>query len=79
MDQIVIPWKATKDGLPAKPGKANYEHVYCLVITKAGRIKILAWNCEENCWDDEQGDDYACEPEGVTHYVILSELSTPQS
>jgi hypothetical protein len=77
MEQVQMPWKATKDGLPEKPGKQNYEQVPCLVIASGG-IEILTWNCEHECWDDEEGDDYVCEPLTVKYYIPLSQLSTPK-
>lgn len=79
MEQVQIPWKSTKDGLPEKPGKEAYEQVQCLVITMFDHLTILTWNCEHGCWDDEDGDDYACDPMDVKYYIPISHLSTPQS
>lgn len=77
MAPIQLPWKATRNGLPEKPGKQNYEHVPCLVILDQG-FRILCWNCEHGCWDDEDGDDYMCDATEVDYYVPLIELSKPQ-
>lgn len=77
-NKVLIPWKSTEiDGLPPKPGVKNYEQIPCLVI-RNGDYQILVWNCEHNCWDDESGDDYECDPLDVDHYIPLSELSNPQ-
>jgi hypothetical protein len=69
-------WISPKDKLPGKPGISTYEHVPCLVKYK-GCITILSWNCEENCWDTEDGDDYKCDPEGVDWYMPLSSIPEP--
>jgi Protein of unknown function (DUF551) len=65
-------WISTKDRLPEKPGKLSYEHVWCLVYYK-GDVRILAWNCEHLCWDQEDGDDYQCDPTAPTHWQPLPE------
>lgn len=62
------------DGLPEKPGLKSYEQIPCLVKLN-GDFAILVWNCEHNCWDDEDGDDYECDPLAVTCYVPLSEVA----
>jgi hypothetical protein len=78
MEQVQIPWKSTKDdGLPKKPGVESYEQVQCLVITNFGTMCILTWNCEHNCWDDEDGDDYAGDPDSVRYYIPLSQIRKP--
>lgn len=63
-------WIKTSDRLPAKPGVSRYEHVHCLVYYKR-EVRILAWNCEHLCWDDESGDDYLCKPTDPTHWMPL--------
>lgn len=63
-------WISTKDRLPEKSGKYNYEHVVCLVV-RDRYVTILSWNCEENCWDNESGDDYECDVLDVTHWQPL--------
>lgn len=78
MEQVQIPWKAIKDGLPEKPGLEQYEQVVCLVITMFDHFTILTWNCEHGCWDDEDGDDYACDALDVKYYIPISQLSKPQ-
>lgn len=77
MEPIHLPWKATKDGVPEKSGKLNYEQIPCLVIHD-GCITVLCWNCEDECWDDEEGDDYECDADEVDYYIPLSDINTPQ-
>lgn len=61
-------WIATKDKLhPDKPGLYKYEQIRCLVIFR-GRPRILMWNCEHLCWDDEEGDDFFCNAADVTYW-----------
>ena len=71
MEQVQIPWKATKDGLPKK--SEQY-----LVISNFGTTCILTWNCDYGCWDDEDGDDYEGDADSVKYYIPLSQLSKPQ-
>lgn len=61
-------WVSTKDRLPAKPGKASYEHVDCLVVYK-GEVEQLMWNCEHLVWDDRSGDDFYCNPGDVDYWM----------
>lgn len=77
MNEVILPWKATKEGLPEKSGKLNYEQIPCLVISKDVGITMLVWNCEHECWDDESGDDYECDALSVSYYLPLSEIQIP--
>lgn len=43
--------------MPEKPSLKKYEHVPCLTSDNRGHVRILMWNCEHECWDDEDGDD----------------------
>ena len=70
-------WKSpAKDGLPPKPGKLPYEQIPCLAIRK-GEMHLLMWNCEHNCWDEQDGDDYMFDPLDVDYYIPLTEIPTP--
>ena len=67
-------WYSTKDKPhPQKPGLQHYETIPCLVVFK-GRVRILQWNCEHMCWDDEDGDDWFCNADAVTHWMALPDL-----
>lgn len=65
-------WIKTIDRLPTKPGKSSYEHVDCLIFYR-GQILQRPWNCEHLCWDDEDYDDYFCDPLAPTHWRELPE------
>ena len=58
---------------PAKPGKKRYEQVPCLVLHQ-GEILIRQWNCEHLVWDREDGDDFFCQTNEVTHWMPLPAL-----
>ena len=66
-------WTKTAYKLPVKPGIKAYEQVPCLVRID-GHIEILVWNCEHECWDDRDGDDYYCDPLTVDCYIPISEI-----
>lgn len=76
MDKAKLPWVATGDRLPEKPGHRPYEHVECLVLHN-GRLRILPWNCEHLCWDDEHGDDFLLHPKEPSHWIAVSALLLP--
>lgn len=67
-------WISTQDKLhPDKPGLKPYEQVPCLVVYKR-EVFIRLWNCEHFVWDDEDGDDYFCSAEEITHWMLLPGL-----
>ena len=55
---------------PDKPGLARYEQIPCLVVYH-GEICIRQWNCEHLVWDEEDGDDFCCKADEVTHWMPL--------
>ena len=55
---------------PDKPGLARYEQIPCLVVYH-GEICIRQWNCEHLVWDREDGDDFCCRADEVTHWMPL--------
>lgn len=65
-------WIKTSDRLPEKTGNVSYEQIPCLVVYK-GYVEILLWNCQDLCWDGNDGDDYECDPLDVTHWMPLPE------
>jgi len=76
--QPISPWISIKDKLhPDKPGMRRYEHVACLVVRKR-EILIRQWNCEHLVWDSEDGDDFFCKAEDITHWMPLSNLPLPE-
>lgn len=75
MEQVELPWREPRDGMPEKTGNYVYERVECLVIKTHGKMEILFWNCEVECWDNE--DDYECDKEQVSFFIPTSELKMP--
>jgi hypothetical protein len=64
-------WISTKQkSHPDKPGLRDYEQIPCLVVYQ-GEVIILQWNCEHLCWDREDGDDFFCGIQDVTHWMLL--------
>lgn len=61
-------WTKTTDALPEKPGKESYEHVDCWVVID-GRLEELPWNCEHECWDNSDYDDFAYEKHRPSHWM----------
>lgn len=56
-------WKKTIEELPSvnKPYLCYYEGEYIIRI----------WNPYDNCWDDEEGDDYYCDPEQIEAWTEI--------
>lgn len=68
----MMEWISTKDKLhPDKPGIRDYEQVECLVIPKGGCLQMMCWNCEDEVWDDSQGDDTMCEADQIEWWMII--------
>jgi hypothetical protein len=66
-------WRETKIELPPRQLTVKYSQVPCLVIHNS-EIKILAFNHEHLCWDDEHYDDYYCDIKDVSHWMPLPSL-----
>ena len=67
-------WIATTDKPhPDKPGLRRYEQIPCLIV-KNREILLRQWNCEHLVWDGEDGDDFYCKAEDVTHWMPLPGL-----
>lgn len=66
-------WIKTDGTLPPpKPGLQRYEQIPCVVYKKGDNWpRILVWNCEHLCWDDEDGDDFNCSWNDVDVYFII--------
>lgn len=77
-----VEWNEFPASKPKKPGKSRYEHVHCLVVvtktTPKGvqwqEIKHLAWNCEHEVWDGDDGDDISPDHNFVTHWMEFPRL-----
>ena len=77
-------WISVKERLPERVPGAEYSQVQCIVNKEykwvrgqsAGvyyQIQILVFNHEHECWDTEDGDDYDCDINQVTHWMPLPE------
>ena len=71
-------WHYVKDGdLPLPKGKyehQNYPQIPCLVEFVHFDYGVRYWNVKEQCWDDEECDDYCCETEQVKRWCYLDDL-----
>lgn len=81
---LVTGWISTSDKLPPRNENKNYSQVPCLCNKRyewkrnerSGvyyQIQILQFNHEHECWDNEDGDDYNCDINTVTHWMLLPE------
>lgn len=64
-------WTTDKNKL--KKTEKGFQQIQCLVMRK-GLIKLLFWNCDHECWDNSEGDDYECDFEAVQAFIPVSEL-----
>ena len=62
-------WKKSTQELPNESG--SYFVFY------DNTVRILVWNENHECWDDDSGDDYFCDPTDVTHWMELIWPSAP--
>lgn len=58
------PWISVKDRLP--------EDEECVYVIP--QCKLLCWNEYHNVWDDEDGDDYYCDKDAVSHWMPIPEF-----
>ena len=77
-----LDWNETNKVLPECEENNS---VACLVIktydwvradTKGShaQTEILLFNKYHNCWDNQDGDDYNCDIDKVTHWIYLPTL-----
>lgn len=71
-------WHYTeKDEYPEVSGEylnQNYPQIPCLVVGK-GFIGVRYWNPTDECWDDEEADDYFCSKESIKRWMYLDPLT----
>jgi len=65
-------WISVKDRLPDRKPNKRHSHL-CLVVFH-GEAKILAYNHEHLCWDQEDLDDYFCDTADVEYWQPLPKL-----
>lgn len=67
---------ADKNDYPEVFGQYENEHypqIPCLV-EDIGFFGIRYWNVTEQCWDDEDADDYFCSKESIVRWRYLDSL-----
>lgn len=73
----------TKDEVPQPIGDyANeiYPQIPCLVkgqLSTGYGYGVRYWNVTEQCWDDEECDDYECDKDKIEEWAYLDDL-TPE-
>lgn len=73
-------WHKTKDEVPQAHGKYEKEHypqIPCLVYGKLSTgtgYGVRYWNVTEQCWDDEECDDYECSKDAIDEWAYLDDL-----
>ena len=74
-------WHYPKMGeYPIKYGKymqENYPQIPCLILYN-GMYGVRFWNCTEECWDDEECDDFFCDKEAVEKWLYIDALDSLQ-
>ena len=54
----------------------SYPQIPCLVFMEKPRgYGVRFWNVTEECWDDEECDDYYCDKDNVSEWAYLDELA----
>jgi hypothetical protein len=71
-DQFKPVWIKPSERLPDRVPNKSYSQVPCLV-KKNNEVMILVFNHEHLCWDNEDGDDYNCDINAVTGWILLPE------
>lgn len=68
-------WHYTEnDDYPVVFGKYE-KHVYPQIPWLVdGPFGVRYWNVKEQCWDDEDGDDYFCDKNQITRWRYLDAL-----
>lgn len=54
-----------------------YPQIPCLVFHR-GRYGVRFWNCIEECWDEEDGDDFFCSKDSVEEWMYIDALEQKQ-
>lgn len=73
-------WHKTKDEVPQAHGEYKNEHypqIPCLVYGKLSTgtgYGVRYWNVTEQCWYDEECDDYECSKDAIEEWAYLDDL-----
>lgn len=65
---MVIEWKYTEDNNVIEDG------LY-LCQCKSHFNYFLNWNSVDNCWDDQEGDDFECSYEDMERYISVKTIT----
>lgn len=63
---------------PKRPGISSYEYVDCWIV-KDGKVIERPWNCEHECFDDQEYDDWFCNMEDVTAWMPIVKPAPPEA
>lgn len=63
---------------PVKPGISSYEYVDCWIV-KDGKVIARPWNCEHECFDDQEYDDWFCDIEDVSAWMPIVNPAPPEA
>ena len=73
-------WHKTKDEVPQAHEEYENEHypqIPCLVYGELSTgigYGVRYWNVTEQCWDDEECDDYECSKDAIEEWAYLDDL-----
>ena len=51
----------------------HYQQIPCLV-EYVGFFGIRYWNVNQECWDDEEADDYFCDKDSIIRWKYLDAI-----
>ena len=51
----------------------HYQQIPCLV-EYVGFFGIRYWNATQECWDDEEADDYFCDKDSIIRWKYLDAI-----
>lgn len=81
MKYIDAKWHYPQNGeYPVIYGEYEHKHypqIPCLVFYH-GMYGVRFWNCTEECWDDEECDDFYCSKEEVEKWMYIDSLQQEQ-
>ena len=67
-------WHYTEnDDYPVVFGKYE-EYAYPQIPCLVDYFGVRYWNVKEQCWDDEEADDYFCDKNQITRWRYLDAL-----
>ena len=73
-------WHKTKDEVPQAHGEYENEHYPQIPCLGYGKLStgtgygVRYWNVTEQCWDDEECDDYECSKDAIDEWAYLDDL-----